>query len=64
MRFQVSETYEAEKEYPDDGCGQEIYTNPDPLLYIEMELLAPMSSLEPGASTTFVTHWQLSRLGQ
>ncbi len=64
VRFQVSETYEAEKEYPDDGCGQEIYTNPDPLLYIEMELLAPMSSLEPGASTTFVTHWQLSRLGQ
>lgn len=59
--FEVSAAYETGKKYPDDGCGQEVYTNPDPLKYIEMELLGPMQTLAPGASCSFTTHWRLSR---
>jgi hypothetical protein len=35
--------------YPDGGCRTEIYTNPDPLHYVELETLGPLSTLEVGA---------------
>lgn len=63
ITFEVSAEYDASKTYPDDGCGQEIYTNPDPLKYIEMELLSPMPDkpLPSGEKANFTTHWKLSR---
>lgn len=35
-------------EYPDQGSSAEIYTNPDPLAYVELELLGPLQTLSPG----------------
>ena len=40
----------ARSRYPDNGCSAEIYTNPNPASYLEMELLAPLVSL--GANNT------------
>lgn len=34
--------------YPDGGSSAEIYTNPDPLTYVELELLGPLKNLKPG----------------
>jgi hypothetical protein len=35
-------------EYPDGGCVTEIYTNPDPLPYVELETLGPLANLSVG----------------
>jgi hypothetical protein len=35
-------------EYPDDGCVTEIYTNPDPLPYVELEALGPLQAINAG----------------
>ncbi len=37
--------------YPDDGCSAEIYTQADPLAYVELELLAPLTTLKAGAAS-------------
>jgi len=36
-------------EYPDGGSSAEIYTNPDPLQYIELEMLSPLATMKRGA---------------
>ena len=38
--------------YPDQGCNAEIYTNPDPLSYIELETLGPVVLLKTGKTIT------------
>lgn len=35
-------------DYPDGGCMTEIYTNPDPLNYVELETLGPLIIMNPG----------------
>jgi hypothetical protein len=35
-------------EYPDQQSSAEIYTNPDPKTYVELEMLGPLSTLNPG----------------
>jgi hypothetical protein len=35
-------------EYPDRGASAEVYTNPDPKKYIEIEMLGPLSLMKPG----------------
>ncbi|HEY0550115.1 MAG TPA: hypothetical protein VGF13_10990, partial [Verrucomicrobiae bacterium] len=35
-------------DYPDRGASAEVYTNPDPKKYVELELLGPLSILKPG----------------
>ena len=35
-------------EYPDGGCVTEIYTNPDPLAYVELEVLGPLQTINTG----------------
>jgi len=37
-------------EYPDGGCVTEIYTNPDPLGYVELETLSPLATMHCGSS--------------
>ncbi|MBM3846448.1 MAG: hypothetical protein FJ405_09205 [Verrucomicrobia bacterium] len=37
-----------EGDYPDNGSSAEIYTNPDPLAYVELELLGPLRVLKVG----------------
>lgn len=34
--------------YPDHGCSAEVYTNGDPVPYVELELLAPLHLLKNG----------------
>jgi hypothetical protein len=34
--------------YPDGGCHTEIYTNPDPLPYVELETLGPLTHMSIG----------------
>jgi hypothetical protein len=36
-------------DYPDGGSSAEIYTNPDPLRYIELEMLSPLATMKRGA---------------
>jgi len=38
--------------YPDQGSNAEIYTNPDPLPYIELEMLGPLTALKKGKTIT------------
>jgi hypothetical protein len=35
-------------EYPDGGCVTEVYTNPDPLKYVELETLGPLTAMNAG----------------
>ena len=34
--------------YPDGGCITEVYTNPDPLPYVELEALGPLKTMNAG----------------
>jgi hypothetical protein len=58
--FRVSAPFQAGRDYPDSGCGYEIYTSPDPTRYVELELLGPLERLAPGGQTIFTTRWRLS----
>lgn len=60
LRFRVSADLPVSGTYPDDGCGQEVYTSDDPNRYVEMELLAPIRKLRPGAASSVVTRWSLT----
>ena len=60
VTFRISARVEAGQKYPDDGCAQEIWTNPDPLAYVELEMLGPIHTLEPGKSAVFTTRWSLT----
>lgn len=59
--FTVSAPLERGAPYPDQGCAQEIWSNPDPLRYMELELLGPIVRLRPGAARTLETRWRLER---
>ena len=47
--------------YPDDGCSAEVYTNADPLAYVELELLGPLARLEVGGRLERVSSYTLVR---
>jgi hypothetical protein len=36
-------------EYPDGGCVTEVYTNPDPMRYVELETLGPLETIGIGS---------------
>jgi len=46
-------------EYPDKGCSAEVYTNADPLNYIELELLGPLRVLKPGEQMEQISTYTL-----
>jgi hypothetical protein len=46
-------------EYPHGGNSQEVYTNPDPDKYAELEILRPVSELKPLASAEMKVRWEL-----
>jgi hypothetical protein len=46
-------------EYPDGGCVTEIYTNPDPLPYVEFEALGPLQALNAGERIEWTTVYTL-----
>lgn len=47
--------------YPDHSSSAEVYTNPDPLPYVELEMLASLQSLEVGARMSQTNHYTLHR---
>ena len=47
--------------YPDNECSIEIYTNPDPSPYIELETLGPIQELKPGEKITRNNKYTLFR---
>ncbi len=50
----------ARGQYPDDGCVTQVYTNPDPLAYVELETLGPLTNMRVGdriERTTVYTVW-------
>lgn len=48
-------------EYPDGGCGAEVYTNGDPVPYVELETLGPLRHLELGQTISATNTYTLSR---
>jgi hypothetical protein len=48
-------------DYPDDGCSAEIFTSPDPLPYVELEMLGPLNKMIVGDRITRVSSYTLLR---
>ena len=49
----------AKASYPDSGSSAEVYTNPNPTPYVELELLGPMSKLPVGGRMELATTYKL-----
>lgn len=47
--------------YPDQGSSAEISTSPDPLPYVELETLGPLTKLKVGERTSHTTRYTLLR---
>lgn len=47
--------------YPDEGCSAELYTNPDPLTYVELEILGPLRKMIVGDTITLASTYTLLR---
>lgn len=45
--------------WPDEGCKIEIYTNPDPLPYVELETLGPLHTLKVGDRISATNRYRL-----
>jgi len=51
----------ADANYPDDGCSVEVYTNNDPVPYVELETLGPLKTLRPGDRLSATNTYRLAR---
>lgn len=49
--------------YPDRGASAEVYTNPDPKAYVELETLGPLADLKPGERIRHTNTYTLFRRG-
>jgi hypothetical protein len=47
--------------YPDQGSSAEVYTNPDPAKYVELEMLGPLSTLKAGDRLARTNVYTLAR---
>jgi hypothetical protein len=54
--FAVKTSYQADATYPDYGCSYEFFTNHE---ILEVESLAPLTTLQPNESVTHLETWQL-----
>ena len=48
-------------EYPDQGSSAEIYTNPDPTPYVELEMLGPLYTMKIGDQLSQTNTYTLIR---
>ena len=48
-------------EYPDNGSSAEVYTNLDPLKYIELEMLGPVREMKVGDVISRISVYTLMR---
>lgn len=60
VRLRIMASVERGADYPDNGCAQEVWSNAGADAYMEMEQMAPVRTLAPGASAVFVTNWRLT----
>ena len=58
---QIDSSREAGAEYPDQGSSAEIYTNPDPLKYVELETLGPLHTMKVGDTIERTNRYTLLR---
>lgn len=54
----------AKTQYLDSGCSAEVYTNPNPIPYLELELLAPLVNLAVGSTSEATSVYSLFRRTQ
>jgi len=47
--------------YPDEGASAEVYTSPDPLPYVELELLGPLTKMKKGEEICRTSKYTLLR---
>ena len=59
--FTVTGPNRGRDQYPDEGCSVEIFSNPDPLPYMELEALSPVVRLSPRGQVALTTRWTLTR---
>ncbi len=57
----VGSTRYSTGDYPDRGASAEVYTNPDPKKYVELEMLGPLSPMKPGDEISFDTVYTIYR---
>ncbi len=50
-------------DYPDDGATVEVWTNGGDLSYMEMEVLSPLHTLQPGEQFSFTEEWYTTQIG-
>ncbi|NOT59805.1 MAG: hypothetical protein HOP19_06215, partial [Acidobacteria bacterium] len=55
---------QANAEHPDQGSSAEIYTNPDPLAYVELETLGPLREMKNGDRIEHGNRYRLYRRGK
>ena len=48
LRIDLLLDQESSALFPDKGCSAQIYTNPNPKTYVELETLGPLVTLKPG----------------
>lgn len=48
-------------DYPDGGLAQQVYTSPESIGYVELELAGPLKTLAPGQSTRLDTRLSFSQ---
>jgi hypothetical protein len=57
--LRIDSTRALGSEYPDKGSSAEVYTNPDPLQYIELEMLGPLQTVKQNQSISRVNIYTL-----
>lgn len=50
-------------DYPDQGATVEVYTNGGDLSYMEMEVLSPIHTLQPGDQFSVTEEWYATQIG-
>jgi hypothetical protein len=51
----------AGEEYPDEGSSAEVYTNMNPLTFVELEMLGPLKTLRAGDTIAQLNRYELAR---
>ncbi len=59
--LRVDSSRVANAEYPDNGSSAEVYTNPDPAKYIELEMLGPLKEMKVGDRIERINTYTLLR---
>jgi len=47
--------------YPDEGASVEVYTSPDPLPYVELEMLGPLTKMKQSEEISRTSTYTLLR---